>query len=421
MPNIKITGREQTIGFAPGPQVQEQDITPKIADTSAPWAALAKGADSLSDVANKVMIAKNRIDLSAAKVDYSTAVKQIQADAAKETDPEKATLHKDRLSALDEDFAKRYPNVWNQVTPYANHLKTTAGIHIDAHSMKLTAEQVAGDAVRVVTAYGNTMAYAKSPEEAAAAEAYIDKFLQDAVAVNAMTPAQAEHAKLTATQNASLAQASDDIRQNAEVAKSSLLERDENGSFVNYRYLSPGQRIQAINSADQRMKSDRSDFYTNQHRLQETNRQNIWTMVDDPKKKQWEVLAAIDTAMQTDANGMVGMPAQEGYRLKEAIQNGSLKEVKTNYRTWDNLYTRIQRGEDVSQQIGAAVANQQLSISNAQALRGLINKVDTGLDKKLQSSLDQKLKIFNERVKVLQESGDETSKDMATAMSVDAL
>ncbi len=421
MPNIKITGREQTIGFAPGPQLQEQDITPKIADTSTPWAALAKGADTLSDVANKVMIAKNRVDLSAAKVDYSTAVTQIQADAAKETDPEKAALHKDRLAALDEEYAKRYPNVWNQVVPYANHLKTTAGINIDAHGMKLTAEQVAGDAVRVVTAYGNTMAYARTPEEAAAAEAYIDKFLQDAVSVHAMTPAQAEHAKLTATQNASLAQASDDIRQNAEVAKSSLLERDENGSFVNYRYLSPGQRIQSINAADQRMKSERNDFYTNQHRLQETNRQNIWTMIDDPKKKQWETIAAIDTAMQPDANGMIGMPAQEGHRLKEAIQNGSLKEVKTNYRTWDNLYTRIQRGEDVSQQIGAAVANQQLSIPNAQTLRGLINKVDSGLDKKLQATLDQKLKIFNERVKVLQESGDETSKDMATAMKVDAL
>lgn len=420
MPNIKITGREQTIGFAPGPQLQEQDITPKIADTSAPWAALAKGSENISDVANKIMIAKNRVDLSAAKVDYSTAAMQIQADAAKETDPEKAALHKDRLTALDEEYAKRYPNVWNQIVPYANHLKTTAGINIDAHSMKLTAEQVAADAVRVVTAYGNTMAYARTPEEAAAAEAYIDRFLQDAVSVHAMTPAQAEHEKLKATQNASLAQASDDIRQNPEVAKSSLMERDENGSFINYRYLSPGQRIQAVNAADHAMRSNTRRFYEEQNRYQDEVRYKVYDLMDS-KKPAFEILNFIDRQTVPDpTTGFRGLDAREAFALKEKVRKGDGEEGgKTDFRVWQKLYQRGLDGNLSHSDITAAWGN-GLSTTDAKSLSTMLTKSDeknkketSAEERRLDATLKASVTEFSEYAKrVIGDPKDAKSQDV---------
>lgn len=427
MPNIKIQPRQQTIGFVPGTQMQDQDITPKIVDESAPWGALAKAGNAVADSANAMIKADRFVKMTTAKMELDTELDKVKADFTTRSDFQNFEKeYEEKAADIQKRYSEKYGDVWGQLQPFANNKIANAKIHVDYHGRKLWLDDARGKISTTVDELNKQYAYAEDPYLRQKKREEIDTILSDAVSTGIIGAAKKEEKMRALDNEADIFRVTTLIEQDPEVAFTYLNERNDSGGYKNFMNLTPKERGIYLKSATDEARSRKTQFFQDQNRYQDEVRYKVYDMLDDKSVSKSKTMAYIDQMTQPDPKtGFRGLDAREAFSLKEKIRKGDGGEEggKTNYNTWKNLYERGLRGDLSLDDISNAWGN-GISTADAKGLSTMITKAGqkemTAQQKEMKTLLDTNMKDFSAYVKlVIGEGKNKTSKDLASAVIYD--
>jgi hypothetical protein len=421
MPNIKIQDRQQTIGVVPAARMQEDNVSPKVADLSAPWGALAKVGEGVQDIGVTMIKADQAMKTTAAKLKFDSDMDKLLTGFLQRSDRDKFdddfTAQTD---ALRQKYSEEYGSVWGRVEPYAEHKIANTQIHVNNHGRKLWLGEMEGLGMDSIDRLQKEMSfYAPGSPERELTRQKITDVVNDMTTNLIIDKAKGSEMLRAVDNNADL-YAVEAIRiKSPELAQQMLMERDANGRSIHFPNLTPQQYGQELRRVDDEIRSKQRQFYEEQNRYQDEVRYKVYDMMDRNVPFS-DLLKFIDTQTTPDAKtGFRGLDAREAFALKEKIRNEGSEGGKTSFVVWQNLYKKGLDGtlthDDILRSWGSG-----LSTGDAKGLSTMLTKGEQKEVRAIDHLVKESMTNFAQYAKAtIGESKNETSKDLAAAVIYD--
>lgn len=430
------------------PRYQQQVAMPKDSggavvnpsSAAAPYMAAAKVWKEVDDTAlltgriyGYMQRAENAVQLQSAKLELDTKYNQLHADALKLGKKEEIDkLWEERNPAIMEEIASKYgenSQVWGQLKPFADHYSAMTQLKVNDHAHKMWKDDILARVNDDTQSLLQKIAASQegSPDEWGYRNK-LEEHYKYLIDNNIVNPTTVQKFKETQENQIETYRVQSAIQANPEMTKIALMERDAKGNFKNYPNLTIGQRADALDKADTRERSNRNQFYTDQHRYQMEVAKEVYATLDDPTVPDYKKIALIDKYSKEDPNTkFIGIEPSTAYHMKQTIRNGDANGGKTDFNVYARLYEKALPTEDNPYGTLTSAEIQQhwgrgLSTQDSKQLLSMITvKNMNEQEKEIKHLVDGSMKEFNTYIKAAYGTdSSKTAKQLAGVVLSDA-